>query len=88
MDGSKLFLDVRNPDELSDGKIKGAVNIPVDELAQQIPHLPADKEIILYCNSGIRAEMGYNILKKTERKSRYLDARMIFDGDEFSGEEN
>ncbi len=88
MDGSKLFLDVRNPDELSEGKIKGAVNIPVDELAQQIPHLPADKEIILYCNSGIRAEMGHNILKKAERKSRYLDARMIFDGDEFSGEEN
>jgi rhodanese-related sulfurtransferase len=88
MDGSKLFIDVRNPDELSDGKIKGAVNIPVDELGQQIPHLPADKEIILYCNSGIRAEMGHNILKKAERKSRYLDARMIFDGDEFSGEEN
>jgi rhodanese-related sulfurtransferase len=88
MDGSKLFIDVRNPDELADGKILGAINIPVDELLQQIPQIPAEKEIILYCNSGIRAEMGHNILNKADRKNRYLDARLIFDGAEFSSEEN
>ena len=39
MDGTKLFIDVRSPDELD--------NVPLTELSRQARELPTDKDIIL-----------------------------------------
>jgi 3-mercaptopyruvate sulfurtransferase SseA len=45
-----LFVDTR-PASAYDGEhIKGAVNIPMDKLAEKIKDLPKDKKIIAYCS--------------------------------------
>jgi len=52
-----MLLDVRSADEYRDGHIAGALNIPVDALAQRagVLGVPRDSEIVVYCVSGKRA---------------------------------
>jgi phage shock protein E len=46
-DGDLLFLDVREPEEISElGTIEGYVNIPVDQVADRLDELPRDKPIL------------------------------------------
>ncbi|ADQ06934.1 FAD-dependent pyridine nucleotide-disulfide oxidoreductase [Caldicellulosiruptor hydrothermalis 108] len=58
-----LILDVRTPEEYEFGHIKGAINIPVDELRSRLNELPKDKKIIVYCGVGFRSYHGCLILK-------------------------
>ncbi|WP_415225342.1 FAD-dependent oxidoreductase [Psychromonas sp.] len=59
----QLLLDVRNPNELEQvGYIAGAINIPVDELRQRMDELPKDKEIVVYCQVGLRGHVAYRQL--------------------------
>ena len=74
--GNKLVLDVRTQSEASLGMIDGAVNIPVDELQARLNELPKDKEIIAHCRSGLRAEMGYSILRNGGFKARFLNDKV------------
>lgn len=73
---NKFLVDVRNPDEVATGKIKGSLNIPADQIGSRLGELPAEKEIVLFCPTGVRAEMAYNILQQKDVASRYLDANI------------
>ena len=45
-----ILIDVRNaPPHLKEVKIKGALEIPLNELANRLGELPKDKMIIIYC---------------------------------------
>jgi NADPH-dependent 2,4-dienoyl-CoA reductase/sulfur reductase-like enzyme/rhodanese-related sulfurtransferase len=68
----QLLLDVRNPGELQNGYIPGAVNIPVDQLRQRMDELPKDKEIIIYCQVGLRGNVAYRQLVNNGYKARNL----------------
>lgn len=61
-----IILDVRNPYELSGplGYIKGAINIPVQELETRINELDEYKEndIMVICRSGRRSLIATNLL--------------------------
>lgn len=46
---SVTFLDVREADEFAAGHIKGAINIPYDQVASLADQLPHDQPIVLYC---------------------------------------
>lgn len=60
---NQVLLDVRNPGELeSVGFIEGAINIPVDQLRQRMNELPKDKEIVIYCQVGLRGNVAYRQL--------------------------
>jgi rhodanese-related sulfurtransferase len=48
-DGTVTVLDVRPEDEFGLGHIPGALNMPVDRLAERLSELPKDREIIAYC---------------------------------------
>ncbi|MCX8028595.1 MAG: CoA-disulfide reductase [Brevinematales bacterium] len=62
-DRSNIFvLDVRTKDEYDLGHIDGAVNIPVDEIRNNIDKLPRDKKIVVYCGVGLRAYVACRIL--------------------------
>ncbi|MBC7115134.1 MAG: FAD-dependent oxidoreductase, partial [Archaeoglobi archaeon] len=50
-----FLLDVRNEKEVKKGMIKGAVNIPLDELEEKIDEIPKDREVICYCATGLRS---------------------------------
>ena len=63
LDRDKVFLlDVRTAAEFSFGTIEGAVNIPLDELRDRIPEIPADKEIYIFCAVGLRGYLALKIL--------------------------
>ena len=47
--GEVTLLDVRPQDEYMAGHLPGAINIPLDELAQRFQELPNDQEVVAYC---------------------------------------
>ncbi|GHY56065.1 FAD-dependent oxidoreductase [Vibrio cholerae] len=70
---NQVLLDVRNPGELeSIGVLEGAINIPVDQLRHRINELPKDKEIVIYCQVGLRGNVAYRQLVNNGFKARNL----------------
>ncbi|NPV26092.1 MAG: pyridine nucleotide-disulfide oxidoreductase family protein [Firmicutes bacterium] len=59
-----VLVDVRTPREVEAGTIPGAINIPVDELRERLGELPRDKEIIVFCQVGLRAYIATRILRQ------------------------
>lgn len=57
-----LLIDTRTPAEFELGSIKGAKNIPLDELRQRIQEIPQDKEVIVFCAVGLRGYLAQRIL--------------------------
>lgn len=60
----KILIDVREPSEVKQGSIPGAVNIPLSELNKRAHEIPKDKSIYLYCRSGMRSKQAARILRK------------------------
>ena len=59
-----LLLDVRSLSEFKSGHIRGAVNIPVDEIQDKMGEVVAkDKNIVVYCHSGTRSARAQKILQ-------------------------
>lgn len=72
------FVDIREPEELALGYIKGSVFIRADELEMQAKHLLPDKNapIILYCGEGIRSLM----MGVTLKELGYINVRHLAGG--------
>ncbi|MCB1141564.1 MAG: rhodanese-like domain-containing protein [Leptospiraceae bacterium] len=53
-----LVVDVRSVEEFASGHYEGAKNIPIDEVSARLSEFGGDKnkDIVLYCRSGGRAE--------------------------------
>ena len=54
-----LVIDVRSPEEFRADQVTGAINIPLNELAERLPRAVKDKNqvILLHCLSGGRSAM-------------------------------
>jgi len=59
-----LLLDVREPAELAQGTLKGAVNIPLHQLRSRAFELPKDRKIVVFCQVGLRGYVAERILKQ------------------------
>ena len=59
-----ILIDVRTPKEYSLGTIEGAKNIPVDELRNRLSEIPKDREIIIFCQIGLRGYIACRILRQ------------------------
>jgi NADPH-dependent 2,4-dienoyl-CoA reductase/sulfur reductase-like enzyme/peroxiredoxin family protein/TusA-related sulfurtransferase/rhodanese-related sulfurtransferase len=57
-----FLLDTRTPEEFALGTIKGAVNIPVDDLRERLSEVPRDKRIVVFCAVGLRGYLAQRIL--------------------------
>lgn len=66
----QLILDVRKPFEVAAGTIPGAVHIPLDELRDRLGELPVDKEILAYCQVGLRGYLACRILTQNGYKCK------------------
>jgi phage shock protein E len=64
-DPSLVILDVRTPAEYAHGHVPGAINIPYDNIAARVDELlgAKDKDVVLYCHSGGRADVAARTLK-------------------------
>ena len=79
--GSVHLIDVRDPVEFDAGAMQGSVNIPIDELEDQVDELPGDKPILFICSTGARSGEAYDIVKllREEAKVYFLDAEVTYD---------
>ncbi len=68
----QMLLDVRMPAEVQAGAIPGAVNIPVDELRSRLAELPRDKELLVYCQVGLRGYVACRMLQQAGFRCRNL----------------
>ena len=68
----QILLDVRSVKETQTGMISGAINIPIDDLRDQIIQLSKDKEYIAYCQVGLRGYLACRILTQRGFKCRNL----------------
>jgi len=59
-----VMIDVRTPEEYSLGTIEGAKNIPVDKLRNRLSEIPQDREIIIFCQVGLRSYIACRILRQ------------------------
>lgn len=58
-----MIVDVRTPQEFSDGHLDNAVNFPLSELDKHFKDIDKDKLIVLYCRSGNRSNQAYQYLQ-------------------------
>lgn len=66
---SKYFLlDVRTPGEFASVSVPGSVNIPLAELPSRMKELAGKENIIVYCQSGMRAGQAKSILQNNGHK--------------------
>ena len=57
-------LDVRNLNEYEASHLRGALNVPVDELRFRLEEVPRDRPLIVHCRSGYRSHLALRILKQ------------------------
>lgn len=74
-DGNAIFIDVRSAEEFAKGHAKGFINIPLDEIAQDISRVPKADTIYFICHSG-----GRSLLATKLAISHGLNAGNIEDG--------
>lgn len=59
-----IILDVRSKEEFAGGHVKGSINIPVDQLKNNLSKLKdKNKPVITVCASGMRSAAAKSILK-------------------------
>lgn len=69
----QILLDVRTEVEVDEmGMIHGAINIPVDELRQNLSRLDKNKEILVYCQIGLRGHVASRLLLNLGYKVKNL----------------
>ena len=74
--GTELFLvDMRDSHSYRRSHIRGAVNIPSEELKGRIAELPFDRLVVLYCYHG----------PNSMRAARYLASRGYEAADVYGG---
>ena len=68
----QFLLDVRTPPEVAAGTIPGAINIPLQQLRDRLSELPKDKELLVFCQAGLRGYLACRILKQKGFECRNL----------------
>ncbi len=81
--GAVLLVDVRDPKEFAAGTIKGAVNIPINELEKKIATLPTDKPVVFVCGTGARSGEAFDTVKMLggQVQASFIDADIKFNLD-------
>jgi peroxiredoxin family protein/TusA-related sulfurtransferase/rhodanese-related sulfurtransferase len=68
----QMILDVRKPFETATGTIPGSVLIPLDELRDRIDELPREKELLVFCQVGLRGYLACRMLTQKGFRCRNL----------------
>ncbi|MFT5833907.1 MAG: phage shock protein E [Cognaticolwellia sp.] len=64
LDNGAVIIDVRTPAEFSGGHVKGAINIPLSVVGQQVNKIKKyNKPVVTCCRSGARSGSAASILQ-------------------------
>ena len=58
------LVDVRTPQEFAEGHVDGSINIPLDQVQQQLSKFKGKKNVIVFCRSGNRSGQAKAILEQ------------------------
>lgn len=75
--GDAVLLDVRPEVEYAAGHLPGALGIPLEQLADRLAELPADREVLVYCR-GRYCALAHDALRLLAARGR--PARRSRDG--------
>jgi len=70
-------IDVRPPEEFAAGHIRGAINLPLKMLADELKQIPTAKEIVAYCR-GPYCVLSYEAVALLRRRG--FTAHRLEDG--------
>lgn len=59
-----FYVDVRTTAEFAQGSVKGAINIPLDQIENQLAKFKGKKNIVVFCRSGNRSSQAKVILEQ------------------------
>lgn len=71
-DPETTIVDVRIPEQFNEKTAKGAVNIPLAKIEDNIDFFKKQKKVVLFCNRGIQAQQALDILKKNGVENVYF----------------
>ena len=65
-EGNAVFLDVRDESEFKGGHLLNSHSMPVSKLAEHMHEIEKyrDKEVVVYCDNGMRSSRAISKLKK------------------------
>ena len=64
--GQFFLIDLMGKEEFAGTHLPGAVNIPIEELANRIAEVPRDKEVVVVCKRGLmKSDMALQQLQKS-----------------------
>ena len=69
----QILLDTRDKEEVELGRIENSINIPLNDLRNNLDKLDKNKEIIVYCAVGLRGYIAARLLKANGFKVRNLN---------------
>ncbi|MCD6063211.1 MAG: rhodanese-like protein [Flavipsychrobacter sp.] len=59
-----VIIDVRTKGEYSGGHVKGSLNIPLNELPQNLHRINRNRAVIVCCASGMRSRSAMTLLQE------------------------
>lgn len=75
-----MIIDARTVAEGNAGMLKTAKLIPAEEIKDRQAGIPKDKLVVLYCNTGVIAEVAYNTLKGLGYTNvKFVNAKVEFE---------
>lgn len=77
VDHTSLLLDVREPSEIADYAVPGALSIPLKQLRARLSEIPRNRDIAVICRSGQRAYLATRILLQNGFTARTLSGGVL-----------
>ena len=59
-----FLVDVRSNTEFQEGHVIGSVNIPLDQISQNLSKFNSKNQIVVFCRSGMRSSQAKSILNQ------------------------
>ena len=72
LSSEQALLDVRTVEEFRNGSIPGAICLPVDDLRGRMAELPKEKELLVFCEVGLRGYVAARLLTQHGFRVRNL----------------
>lgn len=76
-DAPPKVIDVRSPEEFEQGHVPDAINIPMDQLIENVQDIAPDQPIVTYCNmyhpGQSRGEKAQQLLSEKGFKVQAID---------------